>query len=82
MEEETNPILRLVSDIRAKQDEDSLRLRPVARILDEVKGCVVAAMGRAGYASSATVSHGQDMDELREKVALLERRLAKLEAGA
>lgn len=70
-----NLVLRLLREVRAKQDEDGLRLRHVERTLDEMKDSIVAA-----YASAASERHGGDMDVLREKVAMLERRLADPEA--
>lgn len=75
-----NLVLRLLREVRAKQDEDGLRLRHVERTLDEMKDSIVAAMGVAAYASAASERHGGDMDVRREKVAMLERRLADLEA--
>jgi hypothetical protein len=77
-----NLVLRLLREIREKQDDDSLRLRSVERTLQDVKENVAVAMGVAGDASAAVDRHGQDFDALQEKVALLERRLAALENRA
>lgn len=74
-----NLVLRMLRDIREKQDDDGLRLRSVERTLQEMKESVAVAMGVAGYASAAVERRGQDFDALQEKVALLERRLAALE---
>lgn len=81
MADDDNLILRLLREIRADTQETRSRLARVERTLDEMKESVVAAMGVAAYASSATESHGHDMDEMKEKIALLERRLADLETN-
>ena len=81
-EEQDNLVLRLLREIREKQDDDGLRLRNVERTVEEIKDSVAVAMGVAAYSSTATQRHGQDMDVLQEKVALLERRLLALENRA
>jgi polyhydroxyalkanoate synthesis regulator phasin len=79
-EAEENLIVRLLREIRSQQKEDGLRLHRVERRLDEMHDGMVTAMGLAGLANVATEKHGGDMDEIRDELTALKRRVAELEA--
>ena len=79
-ETETNLVLRLLREIRAQQVDDGHRLQKVVRRLDELHEGMVSAMGLAGLASVATEKHGEGMDEIRDEIAALKRRVQELEA--
>ena len=79
-ETETNLVLRLLREIRAQQGDDGHRLQKVERRLDELHEGMVSAMGLAGLASVATEKHGEGMDEIRDEIAALKRRVQELEA--
>lgn len=80
MEEDDNLVLRMLREIRAQQMDDGLRLQRVERKMDELHESVVTAMGIAGLASVATEKHGEGMDEIRDEIAALKRRVQELEA--
>ena len=79
-ETETNLVLRLLREIRAQQVDDGHRLQKVERRLDELHEGMVSAMCLAGLASVATEKHGEGMDEIRDEIAALKRRVQELEA--
>jgi len=79
-ESEDNIVLRLLREIRGQQVDDGRRLQRVERRRDELHEAVVAAMGIAGLASVATEQHGKGMDEIRDEIAALKRRVQELEA--
>jgi polyhydroxyalkanoate synthesis regulator phasin len=81
-EEEGNIVLRLLREIRSQQVDDGRRLQRVERHLDELREATVTAMGVAGLASVSTEKHGQEMDELRDQLEALRRRVAALENRA
>jgi len=78
-ETESNLILRLLRDIREDTQDTRHRLTKVERRLDELHEGMVSAMGLAGLASVATEQHGEGMDEIRDEIAALKRRVAELE---
>lgn len=80
MEEDDNLVLRMLREIRAQQMDDGRRLQRVERKMDELHESVVTAMGIAGLASVATEKHGEGMDEIRDEIAALKRRVQELEA--
>jgi hypothetical protein len=79
-EVEDNLILRLLREIRAQQTDDGRRLQRVERRVDELHEGMVTAMGLAGLANVATEKHGGDMDEIRDELTALKRRITELEA--
>jgi polyhydroxyalkanoate synthesis regulator phasin len=79
-EDDTNLILRLLREIRSDTSDTRLRLGKVERRLDELHEGMVQAMGLAGLASVATEKRGEDMDEIRDQLEALRRRVADLEA--
>ena len=79
-EAEENLILRLLRDIRADTSDVRSRMTKVERRLGELYESTVAAMGMAGLASVATEKHGAGMDEIRDEIAALKRRVQELEA--
>ncbi|NGM47531.1 hypothetical protein G5B31_18500 [Rhodobacter sp. SGA-6-6] len=79
-ETENNVVLRLLREIRSQQVEDGRRLQRVERRVDESHDAVVTAMGVAGVAQVATERHGEGMDEIRDEIAALKRRVQELEA--
>jgi polyhydroxyalkanoate synthesis regulator phasin len=81
-ETENNLVLRLLREIRSQQLDDGRRLQRVERHVDEIREQMVTAMGVAGLASVATEKHGEGMDEIRDEIAALKRRVAELEAKA
>ena len=81
-ESEDNIVLRLLREIRNDTSDVRSRMTKVERRLDELHEAVVAAMGIAGLASVATEQHGEGMDEIRDEIAALKRRVQELEARA
>jgi polyhydroxyalkanoate synthesis regulator phasin len=79
-ETESNLILRLLRDIREDTQDTRHRLTKVERRLDELHEGMVSAMGLAGLASVATEQHGESMDEIRDEITALKRRVQELEA--
>jgi polyhydroxyalkanoate synthesis regulator phasin len=79
-ETETNVVLRILREIRGQQVEDGRRLQRVERRVDELHESVVTAMGVAGVAQVATEQHGTGMDEIRDEIAALKRRVQELES--
>jgi polyhydroxyalkanoate synthesis regulator phasin len=78
-EEQDNLVLRMLREIRSQQVDDGQRLRRVERHLEEVRDQMVTAMGVAGLASVATEKHGEGMDEIRDQIEALRRRVSELE---
>jgi polyhydroxyalkanoate synthesis regulator phasin len=81
-EDDSNLILRLLREIRSDTSDTRLRLGKVERRLDELHEGMVQAMGMAGLATVATEQHGEGMDEIRDQIEALRRRVAELEAKA
>jgi polyhydroxyalkanoate synthesis regulator phasin len=81
-EEEGNLVLRLLRELRSQQVDDGRRLQRMERHLDELRESAVTAMGMAGMASVASEKHGQEMDELRDQLEALRRRISALENRA
>jgi polyhydroxyalkanoate synthesis regulator phasin len=79
-ETETNLILRLLREIRSDTQDTRQRLSKVERRMDELHEGMVTAMGLAGLANVSTEKHGGDMDEIRDELTALKRRVAELEA--
>ena len=79
-ESENNVVLRLLREIRADTQDTRARMAKVERRLDELHEGMVQAMGIAGLASVATEQHGEGMDEIRDEITALKRRVAELEA--
>ena len=81
-ETESNLILRLLREIRDDTQDTRHRITKVERRLDELHEGMVSAMGLAGLASVATEKHGEGMDEIRDEITELKRRVQELEARA
>ena len=81
-ESEDNIVLRLLREIRNDTSDVRSRMTKVERRLDELHEGMVSAMGIAGLASVATEQHGEGMDEIRDEIAALKRRVQELEARA
>jgi hypothetical protein len=86
--EDGNLVLRLLREIRseqaamkAKQEEDGLRLMRVERRVDELHESVGMALGFSAHATQVTESFGQRFDKLQDEILSLKRRVAELEAG-
>lgn len=79
-ETENNVVLRLLREIRSDTQDVRQRMTKVERPLDELHEGMVSAMGIAGLASVATEKHGEGMDEIRDEILALKRRVAELEA--
>jgi hypothetical protein len=79
-EAENNLILGLLREIRGDTQDSRQRLTKVERRLDELHESMVTAMGLAGLANVATEQHGVHMDEIRDELTALKRRVAELEA--
>jgi polyhydroxyalkanoate synthesis regulator phasin len=79
-EEDKNVVLRLLREIRADTQDTRSRMTKVERRLEELHEGMVTAMGIAGLASVATEKHGEGMDEIRDEIAALKRRVQDLEA--
>ena len=79
-ETESNLILRLLRDIREDTQDTRRRVTKVERRVDELHEGMVSAMGLAGLASVATEQHGEGMDEIRDEITALKRRVQELEA--
>jgi polyhydroxyalkanoate synthesis regulator phasin len=77
---EDNIVLRLLREIRGQQVDDGRRLQRVERHIEEMRDQVATAIGMAGMASAATEQHGEGMDEIRDEIAALKRRVQELEA--
>lgn len=77
---ESNLVLRLLREIREDTSDTRHRLTRVERRLDELHEGMVSAMGLAGLASVATEKHGEGMDEIRDEITALKRRVQELEA--
>ena len=80
MAEDDNLVLRMLREIRSQQVDDGRRLQRVERKMDELHDSVITAMGIAGVASVATEKHGEGMDEIRDEISALKRRVQELEA--
>ncbi|NUB43461.1 hypothetical protein GEU84_003620 [Fertoebacter nigrum] len=78
-ETEDNLVLRLLREIRSDTQDTRQRMTKVERRLDELHEGVVAAMGLAGLANVATEKHAEGMDEIRDQLEALRRRVAELE---
>jgi polyhydroxyalkanoate synthesis regulator phasin len=81
-ETEPNLILRLLREIRDDTQDTRHRITKVERRLDELHEGMVSAMGLAGLASVATEKHGEGMDEIRDEITALKRRVQELESRA
>ena len=79
-ESEDNVVLRLLREIRSDTQDTGHRLTRVERKLEELHEGMVQAMGVAGLASVSTEKHGEDIDEIRDEILALKRRVAELEA--
>lgn len=77
---EDNVVLRLLREIRADTQDTRHRLTKVERKLEELHEGMVQAMGVAGLASVSTEKQGEDIDEIRDEIAALKRRVQELEA--
>ena len=80
MAEDDNLVLRMLREIRSQQVDDGRRLQRVERKMDELHDSVITAMGIAGVASVATEKHREGMDEIRDEISALKRRVQELEA--
>jgi polyhydroxyalkanoate synthesis regulator phasin len=78
-EDENNVVLPLLREIRADTQDTRARMTKVERQLEELREGMVTAMGVAGLASVATEKHGGHMDEIRDEIAALKRRVLDLE---
>ena len=78
-EEQDNIVIRMLREIRAQQIDDGRRLQRVERHVEELRDQMVTAMGIAGLASVATEKHGEGMDEIRDEIMALKRRVQELE---
>lgn len=74
-----NIVLRLLTEIRAKQDDDGLRLQRVERRLDELHESVGMSLGFSAHATQVTEGHGEHFDKVDQAIAELKRRVATLE---
>jgi hypothetical protein len=81
-ETEQNLVLRLLREIRSDTEDTRHRMTKVERRLDELHEGMVSAMGLAGLANVATEQHGEGMDEIRDQIEALRRRVAELEKRA
>jgi polyhydroxyalkanoate synthesis regulator phasin len=80
MAEDDNVVLRLLREIRADTQDTRHRLTKVERKLEELHEGMVQTMGVAALASVSTEQHGEGMDEIRDEIAALKRRVQELEA--
>ena len=85
-EDTENIVLRLLREIRAKQDEHSAqfvsveqRMTTLERKMDDVNESVAYALGVSAHANIAYETTGQRLDRLTETVADLKARLEALE---
>ena len=81
-ETETNLILRLLREIRGDTADTRQRVTKIERRLEELQEGVVTALGLAGLANVSTEKHGEGIDELRDQLESLRRRVSDLEARA
>ena len=78
-ETESNLILRLLREIRSDTDDTRHRMTKVERRLDELHEGMVTVFGLAGLANVATEKQGESIDEIRDQVESLRRRVTELE---
>ena len=81
-ETESNLILRLLREIRSDTEDTRHRITKVERRLDELHDGMVTAFGLAGLANVATEKQGESIDEIRDQVESLRRRVTDLENRA
>lgn len=81
-ETETNLILRLLREIRGDTADTRQRVTKIERRFEELQEGVVTALGLAGLANVSTEKHGEGIDELRDQLESLRRRVSDLEARA
>ena len=81
-ETETNLILRLLREIRGDTADTRQRVTKIERRFEELQEGVVTALGLAGLANVSTEKHGEGIDELRDELESLRRRVSDLEARA
>jgi polyhydroxyalkanoate synthesis regulator phasin len=78
-EEQDNLVVRMLREIRSDTQDTRQRLTRVERHIEEIRDQMVTAMGVAGLASVATEKHGEGMDEIRDQIEALRRRVSELE---
>lgn len=81
-DEEDNVVLRLLREIRTDTSDLRQRMGRMERHVEDMREQMTTAMGMAGMATVATERHGQDMDEIRDQLEALRRRVAVLEDRA
>ena len=81
-ETESNPILRLLREIRSDTEDTRHRMTKVEWRLDELHEGMVTTFGLAGLANVATEKQGESIDEIRDQVESLRRRVTELENRA
>lgn len=77
---EDNVVLRLLREIRADTQDTRQSLTKVERKLEELHEGMVQAKGVGGLASVSTEKQGEYIDEIRDEIAALKRRVQELEA--
>ena len=81
-DDQDNVVLRLLREIRSDTTDLRQRMTRVERHLEEMRDQTKTAIGMAGMAAVASETHGGDMDELRDQLEALRRRVAALEDRA
>ena len=78
-EEPNNLILRLLRDIREKQDDHDKRLEGIDRRLGDLTESAALAMGMAAHSHVSQESLGQRLDEIRVEMDRMKERLDRLD---
>ena len=79
-EEDENLVLRLLREIRAGQQDQSLRLIRVERRVDEMHESMTTALGMAAHSNVVVEQMGQRFDEFEDRLVALQRRVSELES--
>lgn len=82
-----NVVLRLLREIRAEmaalrdgQTDGNRRLTKIERHMEEMKETLAYSAGIAMHAGVVVERSGEGMDEIRDEIAALKRRVQELEA--